>query len=434
MADTSTTNGATRTMFGELGVTGLRHWGGRLDEEWLRPLRNQTQRYRLYREMAENDAIAGASLRVIEMLVRQVEWTMNPASEDNAAQRDAEFARGCLFTDMSQPWPSVVTEALSMLVYGFASHEMVYKLRQGEQATPGESSQFTDGRIGVRKLPIRAQDTLYQWQFDASDGVQAMVQQPLTVGGTFTIPIEKLLVFRTTQHKGSPEGQSILRTAYRSWYLKKRIEELQGIGIETDLTGLKMFRAPSDIMGPDATPQEAAIFAHLKEIGRSLHNNEQANLIIPSNRDEHGNPYYEFSLVSSPGTKQIDTTKVLERFDKNILLSMLTDIMLIGHESVGSFALADSKTSLLSVALGTYLDEIKSVMNRHAFPRLWRLNGLPRETMPSLDHGDVESVDLNELGQFVLRMAQAGFDMTDIDVENEVRRRARFPLKVEGTV
>lgn len=32
-----------------------------------------------------------------------------------------------------------------------------------------------------------------------------------------------------------PEGKSILRNAYRSWYFKKRIQEIEGIGIEATL-------------------------------------------------------------------------------------------------------------------------------------------------------------------------------------------------------
>ena len=51
------------------------------------------------------------------------------------------------------------------------------------------------------------------------------------------IPMEKCLLFRTQTHKNNPEGRSILRNAYRSWYFKKRIEEIEGVGIERDLAG-----------------------------------------------------------------------------------------------------------------------------------------------------------------------------------------------------
>jgi hypothetical protein len=58
------------------------------------------------------------------------------------------------------------------------------------------------------------------------------------------IPIEKMLLFRTTVQRNNPEGRSMLRTAYRPWRNKKRIEEIEGVGIERDLAGLPMARIP----------------------------------------------------------------------------------------------------------------------------------------------------------------------------------------------
>jgi hypothetical protein len=52
-----------------------------------------------------------------------------------------------------------------------------------------------------------------------------MVQMAPPRYQTTVIPIEKSLLFRTSIAKGNPEGVSLLRTAYRSWYFKKRLEE-----------------------------------------------------------------------------------------------------------------------------------------------------------------------------------------------------------------
>ncbi|MGI6498023.1 MAG: hypothetical protein ACOX0U_04265 [Oscillospiraceae bacterium] len=52
------------------------------------------------------------------------------------------------------------------------------------------------------------------------------------------------MIFRTKSRKGSPEGRSILRNAYRSWYFKRRIQEIEGIGIERDLAGFPTLTAP----------------------------------------------------------------------------------------------------------------------------------------------------------------------------------------------
>ena len=110
----------------------------------------------------------------------------------------------------------------------------------------------------------------------------------------------------------------------------------------------------------------------------------------------------------------------------------MTDLLVVGHEKVGSFALASSKTSLLSTALGGILDIVTEGVNRQGMPRLWRVNGFPVETMPPMVHGDIEHQSLEEVANFILRLSQAGFQVEDL--EPEVRRRTGFPLKVQETV
>jgi hypothetical protein len=105
-----------------------------------------------------------------------------------------------------------VSESLSMLPYGFAPHEIVYKRRLGEQKRDSgkPSSEYDDGKIGWAKLALRGQDTILKWFFDEEGNVTGLTQQPW-FGGLIDIPIEKLLLFRPRAWKNNPEGYSILR-------------------------------------------------------------------------------------------------------------------------------------------------------------------------------------------------------------------------------
>jgi hypothetical protein len=154
--------------------------------------------------------------------------------------------------------------------------------------------------------------------------------------------------------------------------------------------------------------------------------------MLPSETDDRGQYLYDLSLIStsSGGGTKIDIQPIIDAQNKEIALALMTDVVLIGHEQVGSLALRSSATKLMSYGLGGIMSSIQEVYNRHFLPRLWAINGLPIETMPSLVHGDVETVDLDELGNFIVRMAQGGFDLTD--VEDEIRRRAGLPLKDAG--
>lgn len=45
----------------------------------------------------------------------------------------------------------------------------------GNTKNPTTKSKYTDGLIGWKKLPIRAQETLYRWEYDKPKGVQAFM-------------------------------------------------------------------------------------------------------------------------------------------------------------------------------------------------------------------------------------------------------------------
>ena len=254
----------------EIGRIGQRRYGGVFYEEFLRELRGR-RGIEAFHEMAENDDMVGAILFAVKMLVKQTDWTIESGGNSAKDKEAAEFVQSCL-DDMQDTWIDTISEILSFLTYGWSLHEIVYKRRMGRTRDPRTKSKFADGLIGWQKLPIRAQETLYQWEYDKNDNLIGMTQQPPPSFETFTIPIEKALLFRTESRKGNPEGRSILRNAYRPWYFKRRIQEIEGIGIERDLAGLPVIIAPDgvDIWGddPEMKKQYAALKALVQNIRR----------------------------------------------------------------------------------------------------------------------------------------------------------------------
>jgi hypothetical protein len=99
---------------------------------------------------------------------------------------------------------------------------------------------------------------------------------------------------------------------------------------------------------------------------------------------------------------------------------------------VGSFALSSDKTDLFAVALGTFLDIIKDVLNRFAVPRLFALNGFPVENLPEITHDDIETPNLGELASYIQTLTGAGVPMfPDEDLETYLREIAGLPPKSE---
>ncbi len=429
------------TLIRELGVTGLGRFGGWIVEEFLTELRG-IQGRRVFREMAANDATVGAMLFAVNQLVRQVDWGVEPATGTSVdtvqAAAAQEYVKGALFEDMSHTWQDALTEILSELVYGWAYLELVYKYRRGPGEDPTQRSRFLDGGFGWRKWAIRAQETLYQWELDSSGGIQGMTQQPppgqgpvdaqgagaaatFTGGGLITIPIDKALLFRTRSDRNNPEGVSMLRTAYRAWYFKKRIEEVEGIGVERDLAGLPVLIPPPKINPWDTSdPEMIAVKAAAERLIRNIRRDQQEGVFIPNG--------WELQLLTTGGRRQFDTTAIIERYDTRIAMSLLADFILLGHQAVGSWALSSDKTQLFAVAVGGILDSIAQVVNRHAIPRLMALNGWPAILSPRLTHGDLETPDLDALGNFVQRLAQVGAITLDPKLQSYLREAAGLPL------
>ena len=404
----------------ERGRSGLRESGGYVYEEFISKLR-WPYAGEVYQEMSSNDPVITAVLFCCRMLIRQVKWHVEACSDLPADVECAAFVESCMH-DMSETWTDFIDEIMSYFPYGFSYHEIVYKRRLGNRpyGTNRAGSKYNDGRIGWRKIPGRRQTTLFGWVF-ADDGSLRGVYQ-LYDGKRMFLPITKCLLFRTSAANGNPEGVSFLRGAYRPWYFKKHIEEVEGIGIERDLAGLPVIIAPEglDLDNKDDPKAQDARKAAVKLV-TSIRRDRNDGVVLSNG--------WELKLLSTGGTRQFDTNSIINRYDQRIAITLLADIIMLGADKVGSFALAKVKQSLLATALDAQLKNICEVLNHFAVPRLLKLNSFPGITgTPMFTCDPVVAPDLNELGTFISKLAGAKMPLfPDLDLENHIRTAAGFP-------
>lgn len=419
----------------ELGVTGVKRVSGYMDEEFLPALRGR-KAIKVYREMADNDSMAGAMLYAIDKLCRAVEWNVVPVDQSKQNVEAQEFLESVM-DDMSHSWDDFIGEVLSCIPFGWCWNEIVFKKRVGPwEKDPSKRSRYTDGRIGIRKMPIRAQETLLRWVFDEKGGVKAMVQMAPPYYQTVVIPIEKSLLFRTSISKGNPEGRSMLRNAYRSWYLKKRLEEFEAIGVERDLAGMPVAKVPADYLtAAPGTRQHATVEAFRKMV-RGVRRDENEGLVLPVAYDaDTKNPLYEFELMSSAGTRQFDTNSLIQRYEQRILMSVLADFILVGHESIGSYSLHTDKTGIFRAGLNAIMKSIADTLNRHLVPKLFAANGWKLDELPRFEPTDIDPPDLAQLAQFITATAGAGMQwFPDPELEKFLRDIARLPEMSDETI
>lgn len=419
----------------ERGLTGLNYTKpGYVSEEFLPQLRNYRQQVQTYKEMSTNDPVIGAILFSFDMLIRQVEWTVtpNPMAEGDQSE-DVEFLRQCM-EDMSHTWEDFISEVLSMLVYGWSAFEIVYKRRSGPQREGAKepSSNYDDRRIGWRKFAIRSQDTLDHWIIGDDGSVEGLVQNAPPDYRSVEIPIQKLLLFRTSTTKGNPQGKSVLRTAYRPWYFKCQMEKIEAIGVERDLAGLPVVKVPSEMLLPSATDEEKAAVDAMRAIATNIRRDAEEGIVWPTAYDEMGHQLYELSLLSSGGTRTFDTGAIIERYDRRITMSVLADFLFLGQGANGSFALSSDKTQLFAVAIGAWLGMIEGVVNQWGVRRLFEINGMDTSNPPLIKHGDVEKLDLTQLSTYVATLAGTGMNLfPDPELEAHLRDMANLPQPSE---
>ena len=409
--------------FGEFGVTGLSRFGGSVMEDYDTEWQSLSRMVKLVKEMLDWP-IVGSMAFAIEMSLRKAEWTATPASEEKADVEAAEFLDSCI-NDMSQTWDDHITQAVSMLWFGFAPFEMVFKRRLGMDKEP--DSKYDDGRIGWRKFAFRAQDSLApgnEWIFDENGGIQGMNQQAPPFWRQVTIPIEKLILYRTSAAKNNPQGKSALRAAHIPWYFAKNLSEIEGISAERLGTGF-----PIMYLG-DGTRKEGtnSDLAFAKQAVRDIRADEQGGLVVPYPKMTNDGRGALFEFMSPPSRGIIDFDRAIMRYNQQIAQTLLAQFIFLGMAQVGTQALASNLTDFFANAVSGWLKTIAETINRHAVPRLFRLNAWTGLTgYPELNVGDIGEINIEALFGAIQSAVGSGVLEPDEGTERVVRQRLGLP-------
>lgn len=402
-----------------LGVAGQNvHNGNFRADEFLTELKGRSA-VKKYREMRDNDSTIGAVMYAVEQMLRDVDILVEAADDSEAAQKEKEFVEQVL-EDMEHTLDDHVAEALSFLSYGFSWFEVVYKRREGVSQNPKKKSKYNDGRMGVRKLACRSPWTIDRFDVDHKTGDILGIYQTTGFGtGKKYIPTRKSVYYRTTTINGDPSGRSILRNAYTSYQYLNNMQAIEAVGVERELAGIPVARVPAEYLSPDATEGQVAFRNELQSILRDVKFNDQGYIILPSDTypDKDGAPTGErlvdVELMASSGTRNIDIDPIIRRYQHDIARSVLSEFLMLGGGSNGSYALSKSKTDLFLRALESYIQQLVDVLNKQLIGSLWELNNLNPDLMPKLVAGDVAPHDLKELGAYLRNLNGADINLAD---------------------
>lgn len=412
------------------GRSGLQYFmPGWIKRDFLPQLQGQAL-FKTYTEMGDNDAYVGAALSAFAVFIRRAHWKVDAVDDANKDNGSAKFLEECI-ADMAHSWQTIIaTAARAVPQYGFLPLELVYKERAGDHEDERMSSQYDDGLIGWSNLAYRAPDSVFHWDYDPQDVTRLLGFTQLAAPDykTTFIPIQKILLLRSDPGKDSPEGRSVLRSAWRSWRTKKYLEDYRNIIIERGGAGIPWAEVPSNIADApailatkpdDEAAQEAyAAWTSIKESLESISMQEQHWLITPQVWDQNGNPTIKIGFLqpSTNGDIVNHITASIEAEAKAVLMSTFTEFLALGMGGTGSLALSRDKTDNFTLAVEANLQSFQESINNQAVRRLFALNphfefekGTP---MPRIVYDPIVPIATQDVVAILSLFEKAGWDLS----------------------
>lgn len=411
----------------ETGYLGLNIFKGlsyeELDKDLIFP-----QSSRIYKQMTYHPTI-NSPLTLFTTLVSKASWRFVPPVDATDEEKKQCALIESMMGDMESSWGEFIEDVLSVQIYGFSIHEKVYRKR-----LKSNGSKFDDGVIGWKKLPIRAQESIEHFVFDANGnelkGVKQNVSQLASgVNSRYqyrdkmevVLPRSKFMHFRVGKHRGDPFGQSPLRNVYGFWRYLTTIEEIEATGVAKDLVGLPILYLPPQYLSSDASPEQQAIRLYYENAMRNLQMNQQSAMILPQVFDpDTKQPLFKLELLSLDGKKGIDTSKVKEYYKTMIMTALFADVLIMGQTSTGSFALGEVKNSLTGNAAEVLLKGVATTLNNDLAKQTYELNGWDTSRMGSFDYEDLDAADLETFSKAIQRFGATGYLPKTHDVINKV--------------
>lgn len=396
----------------EVGRPGTQFMHGFLQTEEYVPELVGTRGLQTYEKMRRSDGMVAATLRGIKLPLLSATWEIQAASDSPEDEAIADQLRYDLFEGMSLTWAEHLRQVLTYLDLGFYVCEIVWD---------AERTRLQDGspHYGLRKLAPRLQRTIAEWVIEDDGGLSGVKQAVWSKSSfrTETIGIDKILVFTNEKEGANWSGKSVLRPAYKHWYIKDQLYRIDAIAAERHGVGI------ADIGLPE-NADDAASLARAEEIGAAVRAHEKGYIARPFG--------WTFDLKGMDG-RGVNLLPMIQHHDRMIAVSVLAQFLTLGEHAEGSYALSEDQSSLFMMverAVGEYVCDIH---NRFLIPKWTRYNYglLPKQ--PRLIVHSIETRNAESLIKALADGVMAGLITSDLALENAIRQLANLPLLEESS-
>ena len=377
------------------------------------PLYPKLYELRTYDRMIRSDAQVRTSLKACKVPVLTSTWYIQPASEEQIDQDTADFVSFNLFENMSVSWSKLLEQILRMLEYGCSVFEQVFELKPWRHAAKNRN---TRDMVMLRKLGERPRLTIDKFLYDEYGGPRGIMHNKIDPNGvkppeTVEIDIEKLVVFTYDQHGSNLDGMSLLRSAYKHWYMKEHLYTIDGIQKERHGIGVPDIQPPPGYKTSD--------LQYAKELGQNLRTNQKAYIIRP--------PGWFVGFAEVKGNL-VDALKSAEHHDLMIVRNVLLQFI----NNAGSRASAATAYDLFLKSLVHVAKLIADTFNAFVIPNLVRYN-YDVDRFPKLQsRGIGDGKDIQAIASGLARLVDARLLTPDAEMEEKLREEFGYPITFDA--
>lgn len=389
----------SQTEIGNTGI-GLKGVSGKIEED-LSKLWKGKKKKDFLNEMILNDPYCASWINAKNAIALKPDWGIKPKNPENEKAKEyAELIEKMLFEDMNTSFNSFILNSVTMAEYGFAVSEIVLKKRQGKTDNPMTSSMFNDGLFGIAKLAPRWQNSIVKWDIDNNGNIENVYQKGDGLNDV-KIPYKKVLHFVMNGYNGNPEGESVLRGTFMSYYNKKNIERIQRETFERGFSGILDIQVPPRYMSKrNNTVEGLQVKQNLEAFMKNVKQGKEAGIIRPYSKD------FVIELIQGKTGTGLDPDKMIERYNTEIVMCLLSDSFMGKSKVYQGSSGEQTKTKIYKSFIGIILDEIKEQINKKLIPMLFEVNNLDSDLMPYLDYGNLDDLDLQAISWFIQSVAK----------------------------
>lgn len=361
-------------------------------------------------KMSQNIVVATA-LNASNLIASRTPIYFEPFDDKKVNIDRCNFVNEC-FSDMTHTLKDFILDCMTSHKYGFAIIEKVFRYRN-----ISEGSKFDDGLVGIKRLPLRNQSTIVGWDFDDDlreltgvyqKSVGGYIQNTLNLSGfkvtklsnsmdslntqDILISRDRFLHLKADGVAGNPEGKSPLSACYVTWRKLESLLDTEEIACYKNLNGIAVSKIPSIYMSEDASPEQKRVAQIHRDGVTKIGRGEQSGILLPSDRDEQGSPYFDFKLESASASNITAISSVIKTRYEQIYQCLFADIMIISNGTSGA---VKNKADMLNMLVEARLNEVCEQINNDLIPDLFRKNGWDDTKTPKVKLGKLSDIDMS---------------------------------------